>query len=60
MDSDDSSKDSSTAAGIFLALGRPGFFFDAAMSDGTWLCSVRPAGRSSGTLAECSVPADRA
>lgn len=62
MDSDDSSKDSSAAKseGVFLPLGRPGFFFDWAVSDGTGTSTVRPAGRSSGTLAECSVPADRA
>lgn len=62
MDSGESSKDSSTAetAGVFLPLGRPGFLFDGAVSDGTGTSTVRPAGRSSGTLAECSAPADRA
>lgn len=62
MDSDESSKDSSAAEseGVFLPLGRPGFFFDWAVSDGTGTSTVRPAGRSSGTLAECSVPANRA
>lgn len=61
MDSDESSKDSSAAeaAGSFLLLGRPGFFFNGVTSDGTGTSRERPVGRSSGMLTECSVPAAR-
>ncbi len=60
MDSDESSKDSSATETAFLPLGRPGFLFEVAVSDGTGTSTVRPAGKSSGTLAVGSVPADRA